>query len=203
MLWGEGWPALCRDSFKCYGFFSLLIPLIFYSHLFRFLNFSNPFSFYRLIISSLISSSLLLPLPLSPSLSTYHPIFVLLCHLSSPLSHIAASRPMCSVSWCQSESKNHLHLLHLTLLSSTVYRPQGFQVINSTLKIDFNCTIVCELMKLYFTRLFCICVMKHANEARSQGRTKTPFLSKPISAQLRGRLKAKSEFVCSFGKKQT
>lgn len=41
-------------------------------------------------------------------------------------------------------------------------------------------------MKLYLKKKkqFCICVMKHDNEARSQGKAKAPVLSKPISAQL-------------------
>lgn len=43
--------------------------------------------------------------------------------------------------------------------------------------------------------------MKHANEARSQGSAKNSI---PVKTNFRstaeGQLKAKSEFVCSFGK---
>lgn len=65
------------------------------------------FSFYGLIISSVPLVCFLCLYPPPPKLSTYHPIFVLLCHLSPPPSHTAASRPLV-LRRRPSESKNHL-----------------------------------------------------------------------------------------------
>lgn len=66
----------------------------------------SPTLFFILRSHYFFSSPCLLPLP-PPQLSTYHPIFVLLCHLSPPPSHTAASRPLV-LRRRQSESKNHL-----------------------------------------------------------------------------------------------
>lgn len=98
------------------------------------------FSFYCLIISSL-SLSLHLQsnfCPASPPL-----FFFPLAQL-----HLVF---LCPDPQWRLESKNHLRHLRLTCLPSTVHHPQGFQVINSTLKIEINGTIACELMKLYLT----------------------------------------------------
>lgn len=61
--------------------------------------------------------------------------------------------------------------------------PQRVWVMKNMVKIDVDCNSVCELMKLYFTKLFCICVMKHSSEVCAQGIAKLSFLSKPISSQ--------------------
>lgn len=46
-----------------------------------------------------------------------------------------------------------------------------------------NRTAVREVMEPFLTKLFAVCVMKHANEARSQDSVEILLLSNPISAQ--------------------
>lgn len=178
----EGRSALCRDSFKCYGGYSLI-------HLFHFLPpshslppFHSLFFFFFRLGGSLFSLS-----SFSVSLSLSHSLHLLLNSCPSVVSVFSRSWMSSSLlvffphPRCQSETKNRLALLHLTLFSLPHHTfRRDFQVINSTLKIGspLYCN-ACEMMKLYLTKLFYICVMKHANKARS----KTRFLSKAISTQ--------------------
>lgn len=165
------------------------------SFIFLLLSFSPPpppnpththtfFSFYSLIIP--LFCFLCFSLPLFPP---SYLILVLLCHLSPPPSHRGVSHPheLRLHPRHQSETKNHLHLFRLALLPCNIH--VGFQVINGVLKKDFCCTIVRELMKLYLTKLFCTCVMKHANEARSQGFAKLHSCQNQFLLNCRGRFK--------------
>lgn len=66
-----------------------------------------------------------------------------------------------------------------------------------------NRTAVREVMEPFLTKLFGVCVMKHANEACSQDSVETLFLSNPISAQQPRSTKGPDQsFVSCFGKKR-
>lgn len=122
------------------------------------------FSFYGLIISSLPLVCFLSPPPNFPPTIQF-----LSCFATSLLLHLTQLHLVLLCSDADSlKAKITSHLLYLTL------------------KID--CTIVCELMKLYLTKLFCICVMKHANEARSQGFAKKTSI--PVKTNFRSTAEA-------------
>lgn len=136
-------PGLESKWWEEKGDLFAMLRMLFSPHPFHFLLSSLPqflqhfFLFYCLIISSLSSS-------FASSLSTYHPIFVLLCHLHLllPLTqlHLILSRSV-SIPRCQSETKKITSISftwHFWLLQYTIHR--SFQVTNSALKIDFYFT---------------------------------------------------------------
>lgn len=67
---------------------------------------------------------------------------------------------------CQSESKNHLHILYDTF---AIHSASPTRVLGDKRHTESRFLLYCgiEVMKLYLTKVFCICVMKHVNEVRS------------------------------------
>lgn len=167
------------------------------------LNFVGPFFFHILRSHYFLSSPHLLPLPLLLSLlpiSFHLPTDFSSCVAISPVLHLAQLRLVlsCSDSIATNSPPSPPHL---ALFASR--RARELEVIKKSFTRDSN--IPRKMMKLYMTELFGICVMKHANEACSQGsfHVESNFCSlrRPTKGQIRvafGRNRPKMSFAVSI-----
>lgn len=107
-------------------------------------------------------------LPLSPSFAPFLPLPSDVCPLTSPIRFSPVIRLKVKITSISFSG-------HFCLLTSAgIWRNK---------QRGENRTTVREVMEPFLTKLFGVCVMKHANEAPSQDSMETLFLSNPISAQ--------------------
>lgn len=176
----SGWVFCPRPSFLCTGCFSTLTPQPPRPH-FHLLWRSFYFAFFiRFLQVSL--------LPLSPSFAPFPPLPSDVRPLASPIRFSPVIRLKVKITSISFSG-------HFCLLTSAgIWRNK---------QRGENRTAVRDVMEPFLTKLFGVCVMKHANEARSQDSVETLFLSNPISAQQPRSTKGPDRsFVSSFGKKR-